>query len=105
GAADGAGATPGEAAAPGFAMALGSRSSAVKQAFSSTGAFCAPRTSTVSTVGPAPSGSEEHTSELPSHHDLVCRLLLEKKKHTSELQSHHDLVCRLLLEYHRQRPC
>src|SRR5437773_8522031 len=30
--------------------------------------------------------SEEHTSELQSHHDLVCRLLLEKKKkktHTS----------------------
>src|SRR5437667_8828354 len=24
--------------------------------------------------------SEEHTSELESHHDLVCRLLLEKKK-------------------------
>src|SRR5437667_5834837 len=23
---------------------------------------------------------EEHTSELQSHHDLVCRLLLEKKK-------------------------
>src|SRR5215468_12738982 len=29
----------------------------------------------------APLGrSEEHTSELQSHHDLVCRLLLEKKK-------------------------
>src|SRR3970282_2664301 len=26
--------------------------------------------------------SEEHTSELQSHHDLVCRLLLEKKKIT-----------------------
>src|SRR5437773_2691017 len=25
--------------------------------------------------------SEEHTSELQSHHDLVCRLLLEKQKH------------------------
>src|SRR5437773_4926564 len=25
------------------------------------------------------SRSEEHTSELQSHHDLVCRLLLEKK--------------------------
>src|SRR5437667_6492340 len=33
--------------------------------------------------GPAAAGpqrSEEHTSELQSHHDLVCRLLLEKKK-------------------------
>src|SRR5438105_12026829 len=27
--------------------------------------------------------SEEHTSELQSRVDLVCRLLLEKKKHTS----------------------
>src|SRR5260221_10143023 len=27
--------------------------------------------------------SEEHTSELQSHSDLVCRLLLEKKKHTT----------------------
>src|SRR5437667_8481110 len=29
--------------------------------------------------------SEEHTSELQSHHDLVCRLLLEKKKKTRKL--------------------
>src|SRR5471032_3437970 len=29
---------------------------------------------------PTASRSEEHTSELQSHHDLVCRLLLEKKK-------------------------
>src|SRR5437867_10134631 len=28
------------------------------------------------------SRSEEHTSELQSPYDLVCRLLLEKKKHT-----------------------
>src|SRR5438034_3338619 len=28
--------------------------------------------------------SEEHTSELQSHSDLVCRLLLEKKKKTEE---------------------
>src|SRR5690606_41275760 len=27
--------------------------------------------------------SEEHTSELQSRENLVCRLLLEKKKHTS----------------------
>src|SRR2546430_10850844 len=27
--------------------------------------------------------SEEHTSELQSQSNLVCRLLLEKKKHTS----------------------
>src|SRR5438132_5337086 len=29
-----------------------------------------------------PPRSEEHTSELQSHSDLVCRLLLEKKKNT-----------------------
>src|SRR5438034_7836374 len=28
--------------------------------------------------------SEEHTSELQSHSDLVCRLLLEKKKKNKE---------------------
>src|SRR5438132_9771548 len=28
--------------------------------------------------------SEEHTSELQSHSDLVCRLLLEKKKKTEK---------------------
>src|SRR5436190_5071424 len=28
----------------------------------------------------SPPRSEEHTSELQSHSDLVCRLLLEKKK-------------------------
>src|SRR5207237_7559787 len=33
--------------------------------------------------------SEEHTSELQSHLNLVCRLLLEKKKHV--LQSLGDL--------------
>src|SRR5438034_3042826 len=30
--------------------------------------------------------SEEHTSELQSHSDLVCRLLLEKKKYTNAQQ-------------------
>src|SRR5215204_72996 len=32
---------------------------------------------------PPASRSEEHTSELQSHSDLVCRLLLEKKKKCS----------------------
>src|SRR5438034_7039459 len=30
--------------------------------------------------------SEEHTSELQSHSDLVCRLLLEKKKTNKKLK-------------------
>src|SRR5438034_5142071 len=45
-------------------------------------AFCAPSAAMAWaprwTGGPA--RSEEHTSELQSHSDLVCRLLLEKKK-------------------------
>src|SRR2546428_8486272 len=32
-------------------------------------------------VGVSRTRSEEHTSELQSRSDLVCRLLLEKKKH------------------------
>src|SRR5437773_3929412 len=41
----------------------------------------------VSPTWPArgPVRSEEHTSELQSHHDLVCRLLLEKKKKMATL--------------------
>src|SRR5260221_10752740 len=31
-------------------------------------------------IKPQDDRSEEHTSELQSHSDLVCRLLLEKKK-------------------------
>src|SRR5260221_6481664 len=41
--------------------------------------------------------SEEHTSELQSHSDLVCRLLLEKKKTSmqNELRTHyHDITRR-----------
>src|SRR5207249_8925050 len=36
--------------------------------------------------GGRPSRSEEHTSELQSRFDLVCRLLLEKKKKNDEMQ-------------------
>src|SRR5260221_10913200 len=35
------------------------------------------------------SRSEEHTSELQSHSDLVCRLLLEKKKDAPETGQEH----------------
>src|SRR5438034_6428852 len=38
---------------------------------------------------PAIPRSEEHTSELQSHSDLVCRLLLEKKK--KKTTSMHEL--------------
>src|SRR5438034_11053089 len=49
-------------------------------------AFASVRVTGVSAAIPNPDGSqrairsEEHTSELQSHSDLVCRLLLEKKK-------------------------
>src|SRR5437588_7522053 len=35
--------------------------------------------------------SEEHTSELQSHSDLVCRLLLEKKKKKELIQRHEHI--------------
>src|SRR2546428_9044547 len=35
--------------------------------------------------------SEEHTSELQSRSDLVCRLLLEKKKQLEEIVAHNDV--------------
>src|SRR5260370_15052205 len=51
----------------------------------------------VITIGSIHSGtkrSEEHTSELQSHLNLVCRLLLEKKKKRSnyKLQTHHTAL-------------
>src|SRR2546427_7029777 len=45
---------------------------------------------------PAPPRSEEHTSELQSQSNLVCRLLLEKKKTTKNersYQPHHMNLC------------
>src|SRR2546428_3423763 len=38
-----------------------------------------------------PARSEEHTSELQSRSDLVCRLLLEKKKTKPRLQKYESL--------------
>src|SRR5437667_605710 len=63
-------------------------------------ASCRLRSSKVGWTGPGTGGrrsvmrSEEHTSELQSHHDLVCRLLLEKKKNnpkTQNAQPHHTI--------------
>src|SRR2546421_9405231 len=42
----------------------------------------------------AQSRSEEHTSELQSRSDLVCRLLLEKKKKTT-IEQHTTVVNRM----------
>src|SRR5438874_5184042 len=42
--------------------------------------------------------SEEHTSELQSRRDLVCRLLLEKKKHNAHVPLHCKFNARHTLE-------
>src|SRR5688572_31458403 len=42
----------------------------------------------LSAEGPSPERSEEHTSELQSQSNLVCRLLLEKKKITKIIHCH-----------------
>src|SRR2546430_12130650 len=47
--------------------------------------------------------SEEHTSELQSQSNLVCRLLLEKKKNKSiySYVNHNNTASHLLLSLHR----
>src|SRR6266540_6872965 len=49
----------------------------------------APHTSSGTSWSSWAARSEEHTSELQSHHDLVCRLLLEKKKKILNHNSHN----------------
>src|SRR5215204_6869048 len=49
--------------------------------------------------------SEEHTSELQSHSDLVCRLLLEKKKKKKKTQSRiNNIETYQLLIIKRKQP-
>src|SRR5438132_9926489 len=43
--------------------------------------------------------SEEHTSELQSHSDLVCRLLLEKKKKNNYYPSKTNKMIKTNKEY------
>src|SRR5436190_10157524 len=50
--------------------------------------------STAGCHGCRPPRSEEHTSELQSHSDLVCRLLLEKKN--------KDQICPVNVHSHNQ---
>src|SRR5215218_11457312 len=47
--------------------------------------------------------SEEHTSELQSHSDLVCRLLLEKKKKWSRDSHSHNEKNKKILIIHVSR--
>src|SRR5207249_11330060 len=46
-------------------------------------------------TGPGRVRSEEHTSELQSRFDLVCRLLLEKKKGDAERQRLVEIAARV----------
>src|SRR5947207_9447255 len=50
--------------------------------------------------------SEEHTSELQSHSDLVCRLLLEKKKKKKKQirPSTSEVKDKLLRDYREDAP-
>src|SRR5688500_19901590 len=61
-----------------------------------TGAPAGPRTSSSSSAGMSCSvatwRSEEHTSELQSPCNLVCRLLLEKKKNAQKMINVDDVA-------------
>src|SRR5260370_32224424 len=71
-----------------FRSTGGSSTSGHDAGTSTTTTFVADTSATTDTVSPLPTDaesitserSEEHTSELQSHLNLVCRLLLEKKK-------------------------
>src|SRR5947207_10523817 len=47
--------------------------------------------------------SEEHTSELQSHSDLVCRLLLEKKKNKKNTNNQHNINVNDIIQ--SMQPC
>src|SRR3954463_12424508 len=49
--------------------------------------------------------SEEHTSELQSHDNLVCRLLLEKKKDrkSTRLNSSHTIISYAVFCFKKER--
>src|SRR5260370_4741965 len=49
--------------------------------------------------------SEEHTSELQSHLNLVCRLLLEKKKYMTHLTQREQQVTRTASATPMTRTC
>src|SRR5437016_9058354 len=65
-------------ALPSWAAASTARST---RSLSCCSASSCPRTTAAGCWPSAPPRSEEHTSELQSLTNLVCRLLLEKKKH------------------------
>src|SRR5260221_9785992 len=52
-----------------------------------------------------PATQDRKSTRLNSSHTVISYAVfcLKKKKHTSELQSHSDLVCRLLLEKKKEQ--
>src|SRR5688572_32502027 len=50
------------------------------------------RPGSASPYSPSSRRSEEHTSELQSQSNLVCRLLLEKKKKNKNTMPHGDII-------------
>src|SRR6266540_5141916 len=71
----------------GSQLAISCRSRGRSRRSGSSVATTGLRTTTSPERSTCPSRSEEHTSELQSHHDLVCRLLLEKKKKKKKKQT------------------
>src|SRR6266540_5319856 len=63
---------------------------AVFAAWTARSASSAVLLATSAITSPVEGRSEEHTSELQSHHDLVCRLLLEKKKKKTKRDLHNN---------------
>src|SRR5947207_6472675 len=63
----------------------------------------APATRCARSAARRPGRSEEHTSELQSHSDLVCRLLLEKKKKKNRTKKTPTIKKRQTRQHHTQR--
>src|SRR6266571_3018644 len=63
--------------------------------FRSTSTPAAPMARSAGGYRWGPGRSEEHTSELQSHVNLVCRLLLEKKKKRHQASPHREQKPRL----------
>src|SRR5260221_8769669 len=63
-------------------------------------AVCSQRRKDQSSCAITPPCTDRKSTRLNSSHTVISYAVfcLKKKEHTSELQSHSDLVCRLLLE-------
>src|SRR5260221_5346840 len=67
------------------------------------GYFILSSTSKLKTASPA--GHLWHSSDAKSGFQAFSRCCHRSEEHTSELQSHSDLVCRLLLEKKKSNSC